>query len=157
LLIEGSECRIKHPDPPESFAEAETRFNKFLAGNNFPSNIRWILADQIALTTNRGYLILAAGAIEGRKEAERRYVAGLAKGLGISLNAICVTPEETIASVYVPKDLVDAQRHLMGPGFKFLCPVEKLAASMISEVSEWERLDYDIQVHSRMMRENLEL
>lgn len=145
------------PDPPPTLAEAEIRFSKFLVGNGFPSSVRWILADHIALTAERTYLILAHGASEGRGEADRRYAAGLSKGLGILLNAICATATETIASVYVPLDYLDAQYHLIRPGLKLSRPTEKIPAILVSDPSKWETLGEDVQFYSKRIREILEL
>lgn len=144
-------------DPPATLAEAEARFGRFLAENGFPSEVRWILPDQIALGDERNYLLCAQGASDGRKEAERRYSLGLERGLGICLHAICATNTTTIASVYVPTDQLDAQYHLMGPLLKLTCPTEKLPAWIVDDPSAWDALGFDVQFRSKIMREAFEL
>jgi len=145
------------PDPPPAFSEAVARFSKFLVENGYPPSVRWILADQIALTTERNYLIKFEGAAEGRIEAERRYSIGIENGLGILLHAVCATADETISSVYIPASLADAQNHLMGPRLKLSCPVERPPALVVESASEWAALGHDIQAYSRMMRDSFEL
>ena len=144
-------------DPPATLAEAEIRFNKFLTENAFPSKVRWIVASQIALTNEPKFLIQHRGAEAGREEAERRYLIGVERGLGICLRAICVTVSETIASVYIPTNLQDAQYHMMAPRLKLSCPVERLIAVVVNDVAERESLGYDTQLRSKTMREDFEL
>lgn len=145
------------PDLPLTLTEAEAKFSSFLVENSFPTHIRWVLADQIALTSERSFLVRADGESDGRAEAERRYSAGLTRSLGVSLNAICATAAMTIAYVYIPKDRSDAQTHLIGPGLKLSCPAVKISASMVTNSSEWESLDSDIIFYSKLIREGMEL
>jgi hypothetical protein len=144
-------------DPPGTLAEAEIRFSRFLFENNLPSKIRWIAAGQIALTTGPRILVQCQGAEIGREEAKRRYVIGLERGLGICMRAICATDTETIASVYVPSNLQDAQDRLMAQCLKLNCPVERLPTTVVSDPAEWESLGFETQLRSEIMCENFEL
>ena len=86
-----------------------------------------------------------------------RYHTGLERGFGILMQAICATPHQTVASVYIPTDLIDAQRHLIEFGLKLSCPTEKLTAFMIESSREWSELGHDIQTYSERMRTSLEI
>lgn len=62
---------------------------------------------------------------------------GVDRKLGIQLCAICATDTETVAFVFVPKDDVDAQYHLMGYGLKCACPVERYSTSAVRNRLKW--------------------
>jgi len=145
------------PDPPLSLAEAEDKFSLFLSSHGFPSRIRWITAEQMVVDDDRRHFICAEGAEVGLAEASQRYTEGLKRCLGILLQAICTTPTETIASVYVPTDSTDAQYHLMGRGLKLSCPTSMLPASIVYHPLQWDLLAADFRFRFEIMRQAYDL
>jgi hypothetical protein len=143
-------------DPPQTFAEAEERFSRFLVENGYPPKIRWILRDHLALDTERNFLLRVTSENEGLTEAQRRYSSGLEGRLGIIMEAICATQDETIARIYIPTDTNDSQRHRVHHGLKLACPSERRVV-LIREEAEWDRLGYDIGFYTKLMRESFEL
>lgn len=69
--------------------------------------------------------------------AEQQYAEGLNRNLGVQLRAICATDAQTFASVFVPKDDLDRQYHLMGRVLKLSCPVEMRLASTVQNPLRW--------------------
>jgi hypothetical protein len=93
----------------------------------------------------------------GLAEASQRYTEGLKRCLGILLQAICTTPTETTASVYVPTDSTDAQYHLMGRGLKLSCPTSMLPASIVYHPLQWDLLAADFRFRFEIMRQAYDL
>jgi hypothetical protein len=145
------------PDPPLSLREAEDRFGEFLSSNGYPSRVRWILEDQIAVETDRRHFVRAHGADEALAEAQRRYRVGLEKGLGILLQAICATSSETISNVYLPVDATDAQRRMIRPGLKLSCPTAPVPTVVIESESEWRTLKLSLRERAGILREAYDL
>ena len=84
-----------------SFDEATRRFQEFLSGNDWPTQIVWVSADQH---------------VESLQVAQARLEFDFARnrGLGVCLRAIRVTGGSTIAAVEYPRDDDEAER-LMYP------------------------------------------
>jgi len=147
----------QEPDPPLTLSEAERRLSQFLPSGGYPARIRWITADQILLGNDEEYFIRAAGSEVAFVEAQRRYDVGLQCRLGISIQAICAAPTETIASVYIPTDTIDAQYRMIRSGLKLSYPTTIIPATMIQDPAEWHELELDTRTRSRMLREMYDL
>ena len=76
------------------------------------------------LADKNRHLWVRGSRTEANHSAAGRYCEGIQRRLGIALQAICATDEETSASVFVPADDCDRQNHLMGCGRKLSCPTE---------------------------------
>ncbi|MGD0736073.1 MAG: hypothetical protein ABR976_13045 [Terracidiphilus sp.] len=144
-------------DPPETFRESAEKFSRFLAENGHPSRIRWITAYQILLGDNRQHFIRASGAEEALEVAQLRYNTGLNRGLGILLQAICVTKDETIASVYTPTDKTDAEYRRIRPCLKLSCPTELTPATVVVDQVEWQQLETNTRTRSKMLHDTYDL
>ena len=126
-------------DPPKTLSAAEEKFRTFLATQNYPKAIRWLMPGDVVVDTNRHYWVRKREA-EGTRFAAFRYSVGLERSLGVMLHTICATESETFASVFVPEDDVDAQYHLMGRGLKLSCPVERYSTSTVTNPLKWRLL-----------------
>jgi len=94
-----------------------------------PRKVCWIaLGDLLADNKTHFGIRLRPNAEE---HAAQQYAEGLDRGLGIELRAICATDVETFASVFIPKNDVDSQYHLMGHGLKLRCPVRRYPTSAV--------------------------
>ena len=102
------------PDPPLTLKAAEERFSAFLASQNYPDKVCWITHDDLLIDQKTHFWIRPRPNAE--EHAAQQYAEGLDRKLGIELRAICATDAETFASVFVPKDDLDSQYHLMGRG-----------------------------------------
>jgi len=125
-----------NPDPPDTLSAAEEKFRPFLATQNYPTAICWLMPGDVVVDTNRHYWVRKRDA-EGTGYAALRYSVGRERNFGIKLQAICATESETFASVFVPEDDRDAQYHLMGRGLKLSCPVERYSTSTVMNPLKW--------------------
>jgi hypothetical protein len=145
-------------DPPDTLQESTGRFGQFLNANGYPSQIRWITAEQIVVgSEDCHHFVCASGAEAGLAEANLRYAEGLKRGIGILLQAFCATPIETIAGVFVPTDLTDAQSRLIGPGLKLSCPTSLIPASNVDDPIQWQLLIADFRERFEIMRQAYDL
>src|SRR5215467_1966198 len=124
------------PDPPKTFTEAEQRFRGFLRAQNYPETIYWLMPGDVVGDRNRR-LWVRKREVEGAKYAAQQYFVGLERNAGIWLQAVCATEIETFASVFVPEDDLDAERHMMGRGLKLSCPGERFATSTVTVSLKW--------------------
>lgn len=128
-----------NPGPPQTLSAAEEKFRTFLAMQNYPKAICWLMPGDVVVDTNRHYWIRKREA-EATRYAGLRYSVGLERNLGVMLQAICATEAETFASVFVPEDDLDAQSHLIGSGLKLSCPVERYPTSIVRNPLKWRVL-----------------
>jgi len=138
-LIEGSAHNLSVssvPDPPLSLADAEGRFCDFLRSEGYPTSICWVFAENVLIDTQRRHWI-RPDRVAGQQRAALEYSAGLERGLGIWLRAICSTEVETFASVYVPIDNIDAHYRLIGRGLKLSCPMQKTSTFITRNPLRW--------------------
>jgi hypothetical protein len=125
--------------PPQTLSAAEEKFGTFLASQNYPRAICWVMPADVVVDTNRHYWVRKREA-EATRYAALRYSVGLERNFGVKLQAICATESETFASVFVPEDDLDAQCHLMGRGLKLSCPVERYSTSTVRNPLKWRLL-----------------
>jgi hypothetical protein len=144
-------------DPPATLSESEKQFCPFLASNGYPEHIRWITSDQIAIGDGRQHFIRAEGSEQAIAEARERYEAGLDRGLGILLHAICATSDKTIASVYVPTDQFDAENRRIKRGLKLSCPTSLIPASVIDDPLQWQQITANFRERFEIMRQSYDL
>jgi hypothetical protein len=123
------------PDPPLTLKAAEEKFSAFLASQNYPEKVCWIALGDLLVDKKTHFWI------KPRPNAgdmlHQQYAEGLDRKLGIALRAICATEVETFASVFVPKDDLDSQYHLIGRGLKLTCPVERYPTSNVRSLVKW--------------------
>ena len=126
-------------DPPNTLSDAEERFRTFLAAQNYPREICWLMPGDVMAGRNRHLWVRKRGA-EATRYATHKYLVGLERNLGIELEAICATETVTFASVFIPEADLDAERHLMGRGLKLLSAVERNATSAVTNPIKWKFL-----------------
>ena len=144
-------------DPPLELEKAADKFGEFLSSNGYPSRLRWITADQIALGDEHHLFISTRGAEDALAEAKRRYELGFRNRLGIMLQAIGATPDESIVSVYIPVDAADAQYRRIFPCLKFSCLTTMNNATAVDDLSEWEELKRQTRTGSKLLTESFDL
>jgi hypothetical protein len=123
------------PDPPVTLKAAKEKFSAFLASQNYPEKVCWIAVDDLLVDKNTHFWIRPRPNSEER--AAQQYAHGLDRKIGIELRAICATDAETFATVFVPKDDLDSQNHLMGHGLKLTCPVKRYSTSNVRGLVKW--------------------
>ncbi len=128
-----------NPDPPRTLSAAEEKFRTFLAHQNYPKAIYWLMPGDVVADGSRRLWVMKRGG-EGTRYANLQYSVGLERNLGIELQAICATETETFASVFIPEDDLDAQHHMMGLCLKLTCPVERYATSAVTSSLRWSLL-----------------
>jgi hypothetical protein len=59
LRIVAHNCRVtdSNPDPPDSLSAAEERFKTFLATQNYPKAICWLMPGDVVVDTKRRYCV----------------------------------------------------------------------------------------------------
>jgi hypothetical protein len=85
------------------------------------------------------------------EHANLKYSEGVARNLGVALQAVCATDSEPFVSVFVPVDDLDAQYHLMGPGLKLSCPTSRMSASTVTSPVRWWLLQLRNKRRSKML------
>ncbi len=135
-LVHNTSVPNSSAEPPETFAKADERFKDFLAKNGFSQNVYWVGSEDIVVEKPHHYWVRQRPG-NGAEQTSLRYVEGIARGLGVELRAVCSTAEETYATVYFPKDDVDAQYHLIGPVLKLSCPTEKATVRKVRNGLKW--------------------
>src|ERR1035438_9728906 len=108
-------------DPPQSLAEAELLFGRFLASKGYPARIHWVHETDLVVDRDRSWCVRRTS-ISQRAKFEQCYLEGVAKGLGVEIAARCASQEQTFATIFMPEDAIDAQYHMMGRGLKMSCP-----------------------------------
>lgn len=122
-------------DPPPTLSAAEEKFSTFLASQGCPRTICWLAPGDLLVDTRTHHWIRVRP--NAAKRAAERYAEGFEGKLGIELRVICATQAETFALVFVPKDDLDAQYHLMGRGLKCTCPVKRYSTSTVRNPLKW--------------------
>ena len=142
-----------HPtDPPSTFEEAVAIFSQFLERNGYSSPVRWITKDQLVIEGDPAlHWVCASGAVSAKAEALRRYEIGLQRGLGIIMQAICSTSDETIANIVIPEDPRDAECRRVYGSLKCSCPATRVEARAIENSSEWMALLEEFQSRAHVM------
>lgn len=125
--------------PPNTLSAAEEKFRIFLATQNYPTAICWLMPGDVVADRNRHLWVRKRGT-EGTRYATLQYSLGLERNCGVKLEAVCATEAETFAFVFVPEDDLDAERYLMGRGLKLTCPVERFATSSVTNPLKWRAL-----------------
>jgi len=137
---------------PPTLAEAAEMFAEYLAENNYPTQIRWITPDHILQGEDGIYLVHALNTAEALAEAGKQYAVGLHAGFGILLQALCATPNQTIAEIYVPSDEADAKLNRIRSSLKFTCPGTITPASYVQDPTEWQRQKSEADERARALR-----
>jgi hypothetical protein len=138
--------------PPSTLAEAAEFFREYLASNGYPTQIRWVTADQILQGEDGKYQVHAVSEEVTRAEAEKQYAAGLRAGFGILLQALCATENETIAEIYVPTDEADAKLNRIRSNLKFTCPGAITPASYVQDSVAWQRMKSEADDRAKALR-----
>ena len=138
-VAHNSRMTDPNDNPPQTLSAAEEKFGTFLATQNYPKAICWLMPGDVVVDRNRRYWVRKRGA-EATRFAAVRYSKGLEQNLGVMLRAICATEAETFASVFIPEDDTDGQYHLMRRGLKLSCPVERHSTSMVRNPLKWRVL-----------------
>lgn len=135
-VAHNSSVTDSNADPPQMLSDAEEKFRTFLASQNYPKAICWLMPGDVVVDRNRRYWVRKRAA-EATRFAALRYSEGLERNLGVMLRAICATDAKTFATVFVPEDDTDRQYHLMGRGLKLSCPVERYSTSTVRNPLKW--------------------
>ena len=142
-----------YQDPPQTLREAEEKFRSLLRRENYPATICWLIPGDVVVSSGPHYWARKR-ATEAEQYEATRYAEGVIRGLGILLRAICATNAETFATVFVPRDLLDAQYHLLGPALRVSCPLGRHSATAITQPLRWQWLRWRYGKQSDLLEEN---
>lgn len=145
ILLENVPVKTTTDAPPLQFEEAERRLSAFLARNGYPSHVCWVTRRDV-LVDDSGVLLIKKSETAA-EEQSRLYGSGVTSGLGVALVAVCATSTSTYANVFAPKDVLDAQEHLLGAGLKLSCPVTRHPVRVIENRLAW--YFYSLRHHRR--------
>ena len=138
-LAHNSRVFDANTDPPKTLSAAEEKFRTFLAAQNYPTTICWLMPGDVVADRNRHFWVRKRGA-EATRYAAAQYSVGLERNVGVELEAICATDMDTFASVFIPEDAMEAERYLMGRCLKLTCPIERNATSAVTNPLKWKLL-----------------
>lgn len=140
-------------DPPPTLAAAEPRFHSFLRSQKLSQTVCWLMPGDVVVAEGPHFWVRKRGA-EALRYANARYAEGLRRNLGILLEVVCTTENETFAAVFIPEDDIDAQYRLMGRGLKISCPVNRCATSATTNAFRWSLLRWRYGQQSRILEVN---
>jgi hypothetical protein len=117
-------------DPPPSLAEAEVSFERFLASQGYSSRVHWVHDTDLVVDNERRWSV-RRNTVFQKADFAQRYLEGVAKGLGVEIAARCASQDQTFATIFIPKDAIDAQYHMLGGGLKMSCPASLISGSLV--------------------------
>ncbi len=117
-----------------AFEEAELRFREFLKSAEWPGDLIWIGAHDVAVSDQS---LIVHPTKEGREQAISNYQKGIEKKLGILLTAVCRDGSRTYCAVWVPSDETEAEYALMPQGLNFSVPSEQRQGKIVTGRFEW--------------------
>lgn len=125
-------------DLSTTFDTAELNFRRFLTEHGYPPEIVWTSTEDVIVDQSGRYFVRGRGK-HSRARCNRKYVIGAGAGLGVQLRAICASEAQTFACVEVPKDVMESQYRMIGPGLKMSCPDRIVHGCTVGDV-RWQFL-----------------
>ena len=138
-------------DPPETLEAATQRFSDFLVRGAWPAQICWLTRDDLLVVSPNYHFLVRPRRSAGLEEAEANYAIGLERRLGIALEAMCASEEETFAHVVVPEDDLDRQSRLMSKGLKLSHPIGRRKVTVVLSGWRWNILASRYAEQSKMI------
>jgi len=122
---------------PISFFQATENFREFLRREGRPERIEWIFREDVS-EIGRVKFIRVPPPAGNAQAAERLYLLGAERGLGISIEALTHTDEITYAWVFVPTDATNAECSLVGgEHLKLAMPRECVPPREVNNSMSW--------------------
>ena len=101
----------------DTFESSAADLARFAEKQGYPPNLLWVTSADMVFWRLR-FFVWMGDPTERRKEAKRRFDGGIARNIGLALEA-SKTAEWTICRVYLPKDREEAEyRMLPSTGMK---------------------------------------
>ena len=125
-------CESQAPD----FARAVEDFQQFLAEQSVSSELVWIFREDVASTKGRIF-IREPLPKENVAIAETLFKRGLKRGLGVSLDVLCLVGSRHCGFVWLPENEREAELHLVA-GLKMSVPSRPPVASPVHSRFTWQ-------------------
>jgi hypothetical protein len=135
---------------PESFEEAVSRFEVFLTENGYSTNLIWIEASELVLSSQHSIYVKLPAPARNLSHARDCFERGRANGLGVNFGTIRELRNATCCYAWVPKDEVNQQNHLMGRGLKLTAKTgsSRLTGVIVKSQFHWWFLKLRHRRHS---------
>ena len=123
-------------EPTPTFARAVDDFQKFLAEQSVSPELVWIFREDV---------VSHDGAIFIREPlpkvniaiAETLFERGWKRGLGVSLDVLCLVGSRHCGFIWLPKNEREAELHLLA-GLKMSVPSKPMVASSVRNWFKWQ-------------------
>ena len=99
-------------------------FRQFLRRQGYPEQVVWVEPGDV-IVSDRNLYIRRSNPHANEERVNRAFDAGLRRGLGVLLAALCVTTDATCCYLWAPRDEDEAMRHLLPRGPKFSVPADR--------------------------------
>jgi hypothetical protein len=133
----GDVMRRNSMPMPTTFSEATDDLRAFLRREGRPDRIAWVFREDVAEIGSVRFIRAPAPAANAQ-HAERLYLRGVQRGLGVSLEAFAHTDEVTYAWVFVPTDETDAEYSMVGgEHLKLAIPQERQVPREVTNRASW--------------------
>jgi hypothetical protein len=121
---------------PQTFDEAISLFQDFLRQNGYSANLLWVEPADVLIPFQGEIYVRLPVSTTNVDHARHLFTRGISSGLGIRFGTICALRNATCCHAWVPKDLVEQERRLMGVGLKLQAKTDRLTGT---EVKNWFR------------------
>jgi len=139
---------------PSSLNQALEQFSTFLLQNGYPERVTFVGPGDLIWTRKR----LWVRPPETFDAAEKSYSSGIDRGLGVCLHAFGVTPDLTIATIFIPIDQDEGQRSLMGMGqLKLSAALNKMQTDCITNNLTWRLMSLRHRKHTKSLLDFLQI
>jgi hypothetical protein len=127
---------------PRTFDEAVSRFEDFLRQHSYSATLIWVEPTDLVLPGRRAVYVKVPVPLRNLEHARKRFVFGMAEGLGVTFGTICDLPNATCCYAWVPKDRKEQQEHLMGSGLKISTKTDssRVPGICVTNAIHWQLL-----------------
>jgi hypothetical protein len=125
-----------------SFTDAKIDFKIFLEKNSLPSDIVWLFYEDIISLNTKFYdlrlWIKMPSVLENEQIAEKCYIYGRQRGLGVCLSAFTLVESKIGCCIILPKDEEDSNYLFMSPlHVKYSCISDIPKAEIVKSNLIW--------------------
>lgn len=117
------------------FGEAIQQFGSFLVSQGFSPDLLWVFREDVCWRNQRVFVKVPVP-VENLEHVERVYKVGVARGLGIRLDMLCLLGSRPCCYVWLPSDEVDASYAKLS-GLKLSVPTEPAVAQAVGSGLRW--------------------
>ena len=141
-MLAWSWYEIRSMPEPQTFDEAISLFQDFLRQNGYSANLAWVELAAVVLPGRREVYVKLPTTVQNLGRAHERFTLGVSKGVGVTFGTICELPNAACCYVWIPKDLLQQERHMVGSGLKLHFLTDRLPGIPVTNWLRWQVLKF---------------